>query len=428
MESMKNRLNIIIEFLLWAGVLIAVFYGSALETDSFIIRMSSAAALTLAGYWTIRATRAEREFARERDELKREHQEIGYQKERVESFLELSHDGIIILDKDHHILRINDAVTAITGYTKDEVVGHFCPSVFHCDKYKEMGLCFGLAFLTDDNPSYYEEVAIATKDGRLLDLGVRCARAKKHAGHRGAHLILIRDLTKIHEAESLEHDFVSMTSHQLFTPLSIIRGHISMLLAGDVGKPTSKQHDFLEQSLQATKRMVHLVSELLSISRLEERKITLNFTPTDLSRLIPPLLEQMKPLADSRKIKLVYTKPVGTTAKISIDGEKISQVLQNLIDNAIKYSATNKTVKIVTKVGPNDIQVSITDQGIGIPATDIPKLFQRFFRSANAISIDTKGTGLGLYIARVIVERHNGKIWAESTEHKGSTFYVSLPR
>lgn len=424
---LKKTYNII-DILVWLGVVAAAVYFGFLTYDPFPSRMTLVALIWLAGYWTLRTHTAMKEGAAQGTEVAAEAREIQFQKERLEAFLELSHDGIIILDKDHHILRINDAVTAMTGYTKSESLGQLCANVFHCEKYKETGLSFGLAFLTDENPSHYEEVILTTKDGRPIDLGVRCARAKKHEGHRGASLILIRDLTKIHEAESLEHDFVSMTSHQLFTPLSIIRGHIAMLIAGDIGKTTEKQRYFLDQSLQATKRMVHLVTELLSISRLEERKITLNFASTRIDALIPPIVEEMKLLADHKHIKLMFKKPAAALPSISIDAEKISQVIQNLVDNAIKYTNDGGTVTISAEAQAHDVVTSIQDTGIGIPAADIPKLYQRFYRSANAISLDTKGTGLGLYIARVIVERHNGKIWVESVEDKGSIFHVALPR
>lgn len=418
----------IIESLLWIGVAFVVAYSSIVETDSFIIRLASAAALTLAGYWTIRAIRDRHEAYQKQKEIEFEASDAKFQKDRWHAFIELSHDGIIILDKNNVVLKINSAVCDVTGYSENEIVGHPCANVFQCDKYQEAGITFGLAFLTNERPSYYEEVTVHTKDGNLIDVGIRCARAKKHPGHRGTHLILMRDLTKIHQAESLEHDFVSMTSHQLFTPLSIIRGHISMVLSGDMGKINEKQKGFLEQSLQSTKRMVHLVTELLSISRLEEQKITLNITPTDVVSLIHTVSREMAPLAKAKSIHLNFNKPKDKIPKLNADAEKISQVLQNLLDNGIKYSDQGGHIDISLSVRPHDVLISVADDGIGVPRGDVNKLFQRFYRSTNAVSRDSKGTGLGLYIARVIVERHHGKIWVESTEGEGSTFFIALPK
>ncbi len=424
----KKYATSVVEFLLWVAVIATIIYIVFISEDPLSVSLGAVAALCLAGYWTMRTVRAEREASEEQRKLEKETREVRVQKERLETLFELTHDGVIVLDEEQRILDINDAITAMTGFTKAEVIGHACGSIFRCEKYHEAGLSFGLAFLTEHNPTYYEEVATYTKDGRPLEVGVRSTRSKKISGHKSAGLLLIRDLTKIHEAERLEHDFVSMTSHQLFTPLSIIRGNISLMLDGDLGKITPKQHNFLEQSLQSAKRMVHLITELLSISRLEERKITLNFTPTVLSHVIPEIMEEMKPLAERKHVHLKHEKPTGKVPSVAMDTEKIRQVLQNLIDNAIKYTSSDGTVTVSTEVRPQDVVISVKDTGIGIPTGDQSKLFQRFFRSANVLSIDSKGTGLGLYIARVIVERHHGKIWAESKEGHGSTFYVSLPR
>jgi two-component system sensor histidine kinase VicK len=226
----------------------------------------------------------------------------------------------------------------------------------------------------------------------------------------------------------MEHDFVSMTSHQLFTPLSIIRGHIALMIEGSLGKITEKQKNFLDQSMHATKKMVSLVSELLSISRLEERKITLNFAPTNIVDVIDSTISELEPLAARNSIHLISKISRKSIPLVVIDGEKISQVMQNIIDNAIKYTPKKGTVQIDITVETDNLVISVSDNGIGIPKDDLPKLFQRFFRSSNTLSLDSKGTGLGLYIAKVIVERHQGKIWAESTENKGSTFYIALPR
>ncbi len=428
MKKVSLILTYIVEFLLWLGVAGVVLYVGVIDTDSFLIRLSSVAALWLAGYWTIRTFRAQREATQEETLIKNDADEIKFQKERLEAFLELSHDGIVILDSEQRILRINQAVTDMTGYDAKEVIGQLCSHVFRCEKYKEAGLSFGIAFLTDEKPTHYEEVALTSKDGRQIDIGMRCSRAKKHPGHRGAHLILIRDLSKIHEAETLEHDFVSMTSHQLFTPLSIIRGNVSLLLAEDLGKINPKQRSFLDQSMIATKKMVNLVTELLSISRLEEREIQLAFVPTDLDKLIADTVKQLAIFAKEHEIVLHYEHPKTKPPKITVDPDKITQVLQNLIDNAIKYTPAKGHVTLSLQTKPDQLIIDVKDTGIGIPTADVPKLFQRFYRSSNVLGLDSKGTGLGLYIARVIVERHHGTISVTSDEGHGSTFSVALPR
>ncbi|MFA6082525.1 MAG: ATP-binding protein [Patescibacteria group bacterium] len=414
--------------LIWILTLTYVYFGIIAQDYSLEEKLSAVLAILLAAYWTIRALESGKGSVNDQKQLEEDSRELRFQRDRHMAFFALTHDGIIVLDKNNNILRINEAMTDISGYTAADAVGHYCPDIFRTEKYKETGIAFGLGFLTEENPTHYEEVQMLTKDGQHIDVGVRCTKAKKFPGHRGASLILIRDLTKIHEAESMEHEFVSMTSHQLFTPLSIIRGHLSMLMQGDLGKINEKQHYFLNQTLESTKKMVNLITELLSISRLEERKIVLNFSQTNITAVVQSAVEEMKTLAVERKIDIVFEKPSSSTPTLNMDGEKITQVVQNLIDNAIKY--TNPRGKIVVKIEtrPKDVVVSVSDNGVGIPSADIPKLFQRFFRSGNVLSMDTRGTGLGLYIAKVIITRHQGKIWVESKENQGSTFFFSLPR
>lgn len=427
-EKIKTLIHHTIDIFVWTSVAAMVLAVGVFKADDWMIRWTSLAALWLAGYWTLRSIRAQREADNRQVELEKESREMKFQRDRHIAFFGLTHDGIVVLDKDNNILRINEAITEITGYEPQEVIGHPCAKVFRCEKYKEAGIAFGLAYLSASNPTYYEEVTTITKDGRPTDIGVRCTRAKHFPGHRGTNLILIRDLSKIHEAEVMEHDFVSMTSHQLFTPLSIIRGHLALLMDGALGKITEKQKYFLEQSMHSTKRMVGLVSELLSISRLEERKITLNFAPTNLTDTIKASINELQPLATRGSVQLKFNAPKSPVPMVIVDAEKVTQVLQNVIDNAIKYTPKKGTVQIDIQTEPENVVISVQDNGIGIPKEDLPKLFQRFFRSSNTLSLDSKGTGLGLYIAKVIVERHQGKIWAESVEGKGSTFYVSLPR
>jgi two-component system sensor histidine kinase VicK len=427
-QKIIKIIHYVIDIFVWLAVAITVLSVGVFNAESWMIRWTSLAALWLAGYWTLRSIRAQREADLRLLQLEKGNAEIKFQRDRHIAFFELTHDGIIVLDKNNQILRINDAITDITGYSYNEAVGHQCSKVFRCEKYKEMGLAFGLAYLSIANPTHYEEITAITKDGRPIDIGVRCTKAKHFSGHRGDSLILIRDLSKIHAAEVMEHDFVSMTSHQLFTPLSIIRGHIALMIEGSLGKITEKQKNFLDQSMHATKKMVSLVSELLSISRLEERKITLNFAPTNIVDVIDSTISELEPLAARNSIHLISKISRKSIPLVVIDGEKISQVMQNIIDNAIKYTPKKGTVQIDITVETDNLVISVSDNGIGIPKDDLPKLFQRFFRSSNTLSLDSKGTGLGLYIAKVIVERHQGKIWAESTENKGSTFYIALPR
>jgi len=231
---------------------------------------------------------------------------------------------------------------------------------------------------------------------------------------------------KMLEEESLrEKDFMSLTSHQLYTPLSIIRGFSGMLNDHTFGKLTPKQQDAVNEIYQNTKRMVALVAELLSISRVETSKIKLNYATINPSELVHDIIANFNQLGENKKVHITANVS-DNLDMIEIDSDKIRQVIYNLIDNALKYT-TSGEVKIGISQDPKHTTFSVKDNGVGIATEDHEKIFQPFFRGKNILELDNKGTGLGLYIVKLIVEKHGGRIWFTSREHHGTTFSFSLP-
>jgi len=231
---------------------------------------------------------------------------------------------------------------------------------------------------------------------------------------------------KLLEEEALrENDFMSLTSHQLYTPLSIIRGFAGMLDDQTFGKLNPKQQDAVAEIHQNTKRMVALVSELLSISKVETNKIKLRYTTTNPSILIRDIIVNFNQLNENKKVHIV-SDITNNPILIEVDGDKVRQVIYNLVDNALKYTTTGE-VKISFNQDPKQTTFSVKDSGIGIAAEDHEKIFEPFFRGKNILELDNKGTGLGLYIARLIVKKHGGRIWFTSKENRGTTFSFSLP-
>lgn len=238
---------------------------------------------------------------------------------------------------------------------------------------------------------------------------------------------------KLLEEEALrEKDFMSLTSHQLYTPLSIIRGFAGMLNDQTFGKLNPKQQDAAAEIYQNTKRIIALVSELLSISKVETSKIKLHYVATDPSILIRDIIANFKQLGENKKVPITDNIP-DNPALIEIDGDKIRQVIYNLIDNALKYT-TSGEVKVSFVQDPKQTTFSVKDSGIGIATEDHEKIFEPFFRSKNILELDNKGTGLGLYIAKLIIKKHGGRIWFTSKESKGlpagrhgTTFSFSVP-
>lgn len=229
----------------------------------------------------------------------------------------------------------------------------------------------------------------------------------------------------LQEESSRQKEFLSLTSHQLYTPLSMIRGFASMLDDGTLGKLTSQQQDAAGEIYRNSKRMAALVDELLSISRIQAGTFEIKKEKVKIEDLIAEIVSEFQKALPKKNVILVFSKPTGLP-EISIDKDKIRQVICILLDNSIKYTPAGK-VTISCRKKNDTLDVLVKDEGVGLKQEDFDKLFEPFFRGKNILELDNKGTGLGLYIARLLVEKHGGKIWAEPPGDKGATFTFSLP-
>lgn len=229
----------------------------------------------------------------------------------------------------------------------------------------------------------------------------------------------------LEEETRKEKEFMSLTSHQLYTPLSMIRGFSGMLNDGSLGKLAEKQKEAANQIYQNSKRMVTIISELLSISRIESGKIKLCYAFFNPKKLLDDIIYNFNQTKENKKAKISAKIP-DEIKEISADSDKIRQVIYNLLENAIKYTPEGEIVVSISQDQKYTV-FSIKDSGIGIRYEDYDKIFEPFFRGKNILELDNKGTGLGLYIARLIVQKHNGKIWFASKEEQGSTFSFSIP-
>ncbi len=230
---------------------------------------------------------------------------------------------------------------------------------------------------------------------------------------------------KLLEEEAIrQREFLSMTSHQLFTPLSMIRGFVSMLKDENLGKINPKQKEAVGEIYDNAVRMVNLITELLSVSRIQNGTYEVNKKSTDINDLIANVIISCGKTLNKNKLAINFQK--GSLKPVTVDTDKVRQVLCNLLDNALKYSKQGE-INISTKQANEFTIVSVSDQGVGVEKEDLDKLFQPFFRGSNSFAIDNKGSGLGLYISRLIIEKHGGKIWAERNSKAGTTFTFTLP-
>ncbi len=229
--------------------------------------------------------------------------------------------------------------------------------------------------------------------------------------------------------DSIKSEFISVVSHQLKNPLAGIKWLSELLMGDKIEKPSEKQKKYLEDIHLSNERMLKLVEDLLNISNFDSgKKFTLVKEKTDIVQIVDQVLLDNQQLAKEKEIQIIKCEGVPDIFFLNIDGNKIRQVFANLINNAIKYSKNKGVVEIGCEHKNGEVIIVVKDGGIGIPIQQQKLIFSKFFRASNARENEPNGTGLGLYFAKVVVEAHSGKLWFESEENKGSTFYFSLPQ
>ncbi|MFC1625269.1 sensor histidine kinase [Patescibacteria group bacterium] len=225
----------------------------------------------------------------------------------------------------------------------------------------------------------------------------------------------------------LKTEFISIAAHQLRTPLSSVKWILKMALDGDMGALSIEQSKFFKQGYTANERMIHLVNDLLDVSRMEEGRFGFEFSEADFHEFVIGIVNSFGGLATIKNIKLSYHLPNNPIILV-FDEARLGMALSNLVDNAIHYTNSNGQISVSVVEKKNFIEVSVKDTGIGIPEKQKHRAFSKFFRADNVVKMQTEGTGLGLYLTKNIIEKHGGKIWFESEEGKGTTFYFTLPR
>ena len=234
----------------------------------------------------------------------------------------------------------------------------------------------------------------------------------------------IVQLKKVNENKS---NVISITAHQLRTSLSALRWILKMFIDEDVGKLTNEQSELIQKAYSSNERMLTLVNDLLTLSHAEDASISYNFKKMDILHLVEQTLLEFSGETTKKEIELIFLKPETSLPAVNCDEEMMRVVIQNLIENSIKYSDKGGKVFISLKQIGKELQISVHDSGIGINAKDRKNIFKKFFRAKNAQEKDVIGSGLGLFTTKHIIEKHKGKIWFTNEEEKGTTFFVALP-
>lgn len=248
-----------------------------------------------------------------------------------------------------------------------------------------------------------------------------------------AKLLVRRDLDlsrvneKLLQLDRMKSEIISIVAHQLRTPLAAIKWTLKILSDGDAGVVTPEQRDLLQKGFDSNERMIALINDMLEVDRLESGKITYTFATIQFEELVQEMIGMLIPLATQKKIRLEFNITGQLAPKIKIDPDKMREVIQNLIDNAIKYTKDGGLINVGVNMEGEELHFWVKDNGIGIPLEAQDKIFARFYRADNAIHTATDGSGLGLFIAQSVVRRHGGKIWFESSMDAGTIFHVLLP-
>jgi len=327
-------------------------------------------------------------------------------------------DGVILLNKKKQIEIINSPATELFNIGKKEAIGKCFVDLLDIENIPEIKK---ILIDKDRIRNIYRE-EVATLDG--LHLEITSVLLKDEIEEKG-FLIIIHDVTKEKLIEKMKTEFVSVAAHQLRTPLSAIKWTIRMILDGDVGEINEEQRELLEQTYISNERMIRLINDLLDVSRIEEGRLLYNQEDTQIEDVLDSVIEASQEMLRNKNMVLEVNKK--ETPKVKIDKEKIGVVIQNLLENAIKYTEQGGKIKITLDNDEKNVIFKIEDSGVGIPKSQQDRIFTKFFRAENVTRMETDGTGLGLYTTKNIVQAHKGQIWFESEENKGTTFYFTIP-
>lgn len=352
------------------------------------------------------------------------------EKQRLDAILEQSADGVLILDPHLEITGFNAALSRMTGIAAQEAIGRSHHAIFRWHKLRtELDLQTALAngWPLPGAAPLYVEGDLLRPDGSLISLGVTYAPRINDYGHMADIIANVRDLTRYREEEQLQKTFISVISHELKTPVSIIKGYAETLRRPDANWSREVVDEYLATIEEEADQLTDLIDNLLEASRLQAGTFSLNVTPElSLAALARSVARKFGPQAVRHTLQVDFAADF---PEIAGDERRLAQVFNNLVSNAIKYSPAGGEIRIWGDVYPEHVTVSVRDSGIGIPERDRPRIFQKFSRLDNALSRKTEGTGLGLYLTRAIIEAHGGRIWfSDNGDAPGTTFTFALPR
>ncbi|HEX2088964.1 MAG TPA: ATP-binding protein [Actinomycetota bacterium] len=344
--------------------------------------------------------------------------ETSEQRTQLEEIIGHTSDGIFVVSPDCVILSWNPAMEQITGFASDEAVGRACEEILGTDCVPRVGA--GLGELNGDGV----DARLVTKDRRARWIRYSTNPILDRDGELKASVVVARDVTRELEAEELKADFVATVSHELRTPLTPLKGFLAALLQGTVEDSPQARQEYYRIMLNQANRLERLITDLLEVSRMESGKPRMH---SDAVEVISLVAEQIQEFAESDPGREINLRGPRGPLYVMGDRFRLGQVIGNLLSNALKYSPPESSVDVVVEMADGQAVVSVVDRGDGIPLSEHERVFDRFHRLENGLTRQTGGTGLGLYIARRLIEAMSGRLWLVSRPGAGSTFSFSLP-
>lgn len=355
---------------------------------------------------------------------------ISAERNKLEVTISSIDDGVIVADLDRNIVLLNKAAEDITGHKFSEVAGKGIGSIIKVFENELQlqesiylplpkpgfeGKTFernSLKIVSGTQESFVNLIATQIKEGIETNIG---------------GILTLHDITREKQLEEMKLDFVSMAAHELRTPLTSIKGYLAVFMQENAAKFGAEQNMFLSRINISAQQLSALVENLLNVSRIERGVFTVSMQSLDWVAIVRGSINEFADRAKERKLELVFAQPTASIPPVSADKLRIAEVLNNLISNALSYTEPGGKITISVESNGKEIITHVIDSGQGIPKEALPHLFTKFFRVSGKLEQGSKGTGLGLYISKAIVEMHHGKIWVTSELGKGSVFSFSLP-
>jgi PAS domain S-box-containing protein len=360
-------------------------------------------------------------------QLKKKLFEVEKDRRTFKVAVDNSINHIVLTDEKGRVTYANEAAEDVTGFSLQEMKGkkagnrELWGGLMERDFYKKMW-----KMIKVDKEPFLAELTNKRKSGEKYKALLSIAPVLDDDGNVIAYVEVERDITREYEIDRSKNDFVSMASHQLRTPLSVINWYTEMLLAGDAGKVSKTQREYLEEIYNGVKRMIDLINALLNRSRLELGSFKVEPEKVDLVEIGDQVLKDLRHEIEKKglKVKKTYEKRL---PKVKADPKLMYIILENLLSNAVKYTSEKGTIELVIRKEGKDIWIEVHDTGCGIPKPAQAHIFSKLFRGENVQEMGVEGTGLGLFIVKSILDNTVGNVWFESEEGKGTVFYVTIP-